>query len=113
MLKECAIELKDMIGRLDEDGKLRNHFEFHAGMVRYALGTKNKSLKYNSDGSLTIYLGNHSPGADKESNWLPAPNGEFSIWLRAYWPDESILTGTWKPPIIARAAASAARTVGR
>ena len=38
-----------------------------------AFGTKNKSLKYNPDGSLTIYLGNTSPGKDKESNWLPAP----------------------------------------
>jgi hypothetical protein len=31
-------------------------------MNRFALGTKNKILKYNPDGSLTIYLGNESPG---------------------------------------------------
>src|SRR5271166_74889 len=29
---------------------------------RFALGTKNKSLKYGADGSLTIYLGSKSPG---------------------------------------------------
>lgn len=52
-------------------------------LKRYALGTKNKSLKYNPDGSLTIYLGTKSPGEEKESNWLPAPAGKFSIWLRA------------------------------
>jgi len=66
-----------------------------------ALGTKNKTLKYNADGSLTIYLGNKSPGQDKEANWLPAPAGNFSVWLRAYWPDKAILDGTWKPPVIA------------
>jgi hypothetical protein len=67
---------------------------------RFALGTKNKTLKYNADGGLTIYLGNKSPGEAKESNWLPAPAGKFSLWLRAYWPDQSILNGTWKPPVI-------------
>jgi hypothetical protein len=69
---------------------------------RFALGTKNKSLKYNSDGSLTIYLGTKSPGTAKEPNWIPAPAGDFSIWLRAYWPDQDILNGTWKPPIVSR-----------
>ena len=44
-------------------------------LKRYSLGTKNKSLKYNADGSLTLYAGAKSPGADKESNWLPAPKG--------------------------------------
>jgi hypothetical protein len=48
----------------------------------YALETKNKSLKYKDDGSLTIHLGNKSPGPEKESNWLIAPHGNFSIWLR-------------------------------
>jgi len=61
-------------------------------------------LQYNPDGSLTIYLGNKSPGKDKETNWLPAPLGNFSIWIRAYWPDQAILDGTWKPPVIARLA---------
>ena len=76
------------------------HFFYANPLKRYALGTKNKSLKYNRDGSLTVYLGNASPGRDKESNWLPAPTGKFSVWLRAYWPDEAILNGTWKPPVI-------------
>ena len=78
------------------------HFFYANPLKRYALGTKNKSLKYGDDGSLTIYLGNKSPGRDKESNWLPAPNGNFSIWLRAYWPDQAILDGTWKPPVVKR-----------
>ena len=56
-------------------------------LERYALGTENKSLKYNDDGGLTLYLGNKSPGKERESNWLPAPAGNFAIWIRAYWPD--------------------------
>jgi hypothetical protein len=77
------------------------HFFAPNALKRYALGTKNKTLKYNADGSLTIYLGNKSPGQDKESNWLPAAAGNFSVWIRAYGPDTAILDGTWKPPIIA------------
>jgi hypothetical protein len=76
------------------------HFFYPNALKRYALGTKNKSLKYNDDGGLTIYLENKSPGKEKESNWLPAPAGNFSIWLRAYWPDQAILDGNWKPPVV-------------
>jgi hypothetical protein len=70
---------------------------------RYSLGTKNKTLKYNADGSLTLYAGAESPGNDKESNWLQAPNGTFSLYIRAYWADKAILDGTWQPPKIVQA----------
>jgi hypothetical protein len=74
---------------------------FHPNALkRYSLGTKNKTLKYNADGSLTLYAGAKSPGKDKESNWLPAPNGTFSLYIRAYWPEKAILDGTWQPPAI-------------
>ncbi|MGA3212657.1 MAG: DUF1254 domain-containing protein [Terriglobales bacterium] len=76
------------------------HYFAPNSLKRFALGTRNKSLKYSPDGSLTIYLGNKSPGKDKESNWLPVPVGKFSVWLRAYWPDNAILDGSWKPPAI-------------
>jgi len=39
-----------------------------------------------------------------ESNWLPAPNGAFSLYIRAYWAEKAILDGTWKPPIISKPA---------
>ena len=66
---------------------------------RYSLGTKNKSLKFDADGSLTLYVQSESPGADKESNWLPAPkDADFSLYIRAYWPKAAILDGTWTPP---------------
>jgi len=34
------------------------------------------------------------PGKDKGTNWLPAPDGTFSLYIRAYWADQSILDGT-------------------
>jgi hypothetical protein len=78
---------------------------FHPNdLKRYSLGTKNKNLKRNADGSLTLYAGAKSPGADKESNWLPAPNGRFSLYIRAYWGKEGILDGSWQPPVIRKVA---------
>jgi hypothetical protein len=76
------------------------HFFHPNSLNRYSLGTKNKTLKYDPDGSLTLYAGTKSPGRDKESNWLPAPNATFSLYLRAYWPDEAILNSQWKPPVV-------------
>lgn len=71
-------------------------------LERYSLGTKNKALKYNEDGSLTLYAGHKSPGKNLESNWLPAPDGTFSLYIRAYWGKEAILDGSWKPPVISQ-----------
>lgn len=74
---------------------------FHPNdLKRYSLGTKNKNLKRNPHGSLTLYAGAKSPGGDKETNWLPAPNSTFSLYIRAYWGKQSILDGSWKPPVI-------------
>ena len=67
---------------------------------RYSLGTKNKALQFNSDGSLTIYAGEKFPGKDKESNWIPAPDETFSLYIRAYWGKKAILDGSWIPPKI-------------
>jgi hypothetical protein len=57
-------------------------------------------LKKNADGSLTIYMQEDSPGADKESNWLPAPDGPIYVVMRLYWPKEAALNGSWKPPAV-------------
>jgi hypothetical protein len=78
------------------------HFFNPNPLKRYSLGTKNKTLKYNEDGSLTLYAGAKSPGADKENNWLPAPNGTFSLYMRAYWAEPAIIDGTWTPPKVER-----------
>jgi hypothetical protein len=78
------------------------HFFHPNALNRASLGTKNRDLKYNADGSLTLFAGAKSPGQDKETNWLPAPNGPFSLYLRAYWADQAILDGTWQPPAIVK-----------
>jgi hypothetical protein len=67
-------------------------------LKRYSLGTKNKNLVFNADGSLTLYASANSPGKDKENNWLPAPEGTFSLYIRCYWPEKAVLDGTWMPP---------------
>lgn len=56
------------------------------------------NLKRDADGGLTLYIQAESPGAEKESNWLPAPNGPFWTAMRLYWPEEAALDGTWKQP---------------
>ena len=66
------------------------------------------NLKKNADGSLILYIQKDSPGPDKESNWLPAPNDLIYLVMRLYWPKEtppSILPvgeGTWQPPAIVK-----------
>ncbi|MFO0891464.1 MAG: DUF1254 domain-containing protein [Isosphaeraceae bacterium] len=57
-------------------------------------------LKTNEDGSLTIYIQKDSPGEDKASNWLPAPDGPIYVVMRIYWPKEEAVNGTWKPPAV-------------
>jgi hypothetical protein len=74
------------------------HFFFPNGLKRYSLGTKNKTLQYGPDGSLTLYVQHERPTDDKVLNWLPAPSGDFSLYVRAYWPEEAISTGKWTPP---------------
>jgi hypothetical protein len=66
-------------------------------------------MKKNEDGSLTLYIQKDSPGADREANWLPAPNDTVYLVMRLYWPKTeapSILPageGTWQPPGIVAA----------
>lgn len=67
---------------------------------RYSISPR-QNLKTNADGSVDIYLQNEKPGANRESNWLPAPKDKFILMLRLYWPrekDPSILDGSWKIP---------------
>ena len=70
---------------------------------RYSIGSSTPGLKTADDGSITIYFQAKSPGKDKESNWLPAPEGPFWLVLRTYGPGKSILDKTWKLPPVKRA----------
>jgi hypothetical protein len=85
-----------------------NYFFVANPINRYSISARQK-LKANPDGSVDLYIQNQSPGADKESNWLPAPKDKFVLMLRMYWPNEkspSIINGTWKPPAVKKVATS-------
>jgi hypothetical protein len=70
---------------------------------RYLLNsTMLPQFKKDADGGLTLLLQNESPGKDKESNWLPAPKGPFSMIMRLYWPKEEALQGKWIAPPLAQ-----------
>jgi hypothetical protein len=80
-----------------------SQFFFVANPInRYSISAR-QDLKANPDGSVDLYIQKESPGPEKESNWLPAPDGKFQLMLRLYWPSEhnpSILNGSWKiPPV--------------
>ncbi len=77
-----------------------HHFFHDNELHRYSLGTKNHDLERGADGSLTLYASAERPERVPSSNWLPAPSGPFCLFLRAYWPDDSILEGTWNPPAV-------------
>jgi hypothetical protein len=67
------------------------------------------NMKLDAERGLTLYIQKDNPGADKEANWLPAPNDLVYLVMRLYWPKTeppSILPpgeGTWKPPGIVKA----------
>ncbi len=66
---------------------------------RYSVSDR-AGLVSNADGSVDIYIQN-TPPARHESNWLPAPTGNFILWLRAYLPGTAILDDTYQvPPVV-------------
>ncbi len=79
-----------------------NHFFEPNTINRYSVGTKNKDLKVNADGSLTIYVQSGEPSdIVQRANWLPSPKGgDFSLYVRSYWPEAAITSGQWTPPAV-------------
>ena len=69
-------------------------------LQRYSLGTKSSGLQYGPDGSLTIRIQHEAPDAEQQSNWLPAPAGDFEMTIRTYWPKPEVNTGVWTPPAV-------------
>jgi len=73
---------------------------------RTNIGTVNlraDQLKFNDDGSLTVFLGSAEP-ADEigKANWLPAPAGAFALLFRTYIPQESLRDGSYLLPNVVR-----------
>jgi hypothetical protein len=80
----------------DADG-----FQVANPINRFAIGDRDQ-LAYNADGSLDLYLQHEDPGADQQSNWLPAPRGPLGVTMRLYAPQPVVLHGHWAPPPIKR-----------
>lgn len=78
-----------------------DHYFVANSLNRYAIHYYD-DLARNEDGSVDILLQREEP-AEKKNNWLPAPEGGFNVILRIYWPEESVLNGKWKPPVIQKA----------
>ncbi len=80
-----------------EDGQF---FFTRNDLNRFAIGDRTPGLAYNADGSLDIWIGAASPGPERESNWLPAPESPFALYMRAYLPRPELLEGRWRlPPV--------------
>lgn len=76
----------------------QHHFFHPNDLDRYSLGAKDKALPYNTAGSLTLAASHQRPDDDAAvPNWLPAPDGPFSLYLLAYWPTDNITSAAPGP----------------
>ena len=73
---------------------------------RNAIGDRDE-LKFNADGSVDLFFQHSSPGKEKESNWLPAPAGDFNLCMRLYAPIGVVTDGQWVPPAIKKVSTGA------
>ncbi|MFF1906289.1 DUF1254 domain-containing protein [Kitasatospora sp. NPDC058218] len=71
---------------------------------RYSIGDRTPGLVRDPDGGLTLYVQHKRPAdAQHSANWLPAPDGPFTVVVRLYGPDERVLDGRWTlPPLTPR-----------
>ena len=67
---------------------------------RSSVGSRS-GLVPNADGSIDIYI-QRTPPTGHESNWLPAPAGNFKLMLRAYLPGRAVLDGEYHLPPVKR-----------
>ncbi len=74
---------------------------------RYSIGDRTEGLSFGEDGSLELYFSKVSPGGEKERNWLPAPDGLFTLTLRMYLPKEHALDPLYAPPAIRKGSSPA------
>lgn len=73
---------------------------------RHNIGTVSldaNELKFGRDGSLTIHM-SHEPPTDAaaRANWLPSPQEQFALIVRAYVPTQELLDGDYKLPNVER-----------
>ena len=69
---------------------------------RYAIGDRTPGIVVDDDGAMNIVLQHDAPPGHTMANWLPTPAGPFTLMMRLYWPQPSVLRGEWMPPPIER-----------
>lgn len=69
---------------------------------RYSIGDRTPGLVYGEDGSLEILIQHAAPPPDRLPNWLPAPDGPFTLTLRMYLPLFSPPDALYAPPPVLR-----------
>jgi hypothetical protein len=70
---------------------------------RYSIGDRTPGLVRDEDGGLTLHISHTAPATPKwAANWLPAPDGPFTVVLRVYGPGHEIADGTWTLPPLTR-----------
>jgi hypothetical protein len=73
---------------------------FFLNATRLTLGSLDKELKRNDDGTVDIYFG-PTPPVGRESNWLYTQSGQkWFPWFRVYGPEKAIFDKSWKLPDI-------------
>lgn len=79
---------------------LTNNYNVENPINRYSLGSDDQ-MTMNPDGSLTLYIQGESPGANKESNWLPTGNviQLFYLVLRSYVPGQDMIDALSNPKL--------------
>ncbi len=75
-----------------------NHVLHPNAWDRHSVGVSMPQIQAAPDGSVTILVQRDPPQIELQNNWLPAPAGNFSLYLRVYWPDDEVLSGKWSPP---------------
>jgi hypothetical protein len=70
---------------------------------RYAIGDRTPALRHDADGGLTLHIRHTRPESEAaQANWLPAPEGDFYLCLRAYVPRAEMLDGRYALPALVR-----------
>ena len=83
-----SLTITDAKGRMVANSINRNSLSSHA------------DLQFNADGSIDFYIQSTAPSGN-QSNWLPAPDGDYKLWLRVYQPGASVLSGAYQvPPVV-------------
>lgn len=83
----------------EPDGRL---FFVDNPLNRYSLGSGSRSIHYERDASLEIFVQQTRPSGERVVNWLPSPPGPFRLVWRAYLPKVELLDGSFRlPPVVA------------